>query len=315
MRKIINICVFTIAGVAAILILWFAFPFNQDAKDKFDTIVEIKKNHPQMISDLVNTTVETLPTFVSKYEIELSTRNEALINHKIQRDIFYTFIFHLKDITNEETFNNFKTGFKKYSKSMFALSNDKEYFINGFNSIHSFSEFQSYYKKLNLDYEAVRQNYLKAANLLKAEKNLLKQVSDIHSSISITKKQFDLNELQKDIRSYKIGSLQFNITLNLFYILFVIAIIAVIVFLLWNIFVNLKSSIGLLAGISILALLVIIGYWVSSSELSPVAMKLQETPTTVKWVGAGLFTFYCVFFGTIITIIFTLIYTTIKKAK
>ena len=315
MRKIVNITIFAIAGLAVILSVMFGVGFNQDAKDKFKNIVEVKANNPQMLTDLENATVETLPAFIAKYEDDLVARNADLKKEKIQRDIFYTFIFHLGTTTNQEMLDNFKADFPKYSKSMFALANDKDYFINGFNKVNSFSEFQRYYDRLNADYQDVNQNYLQKVSALKAETSLLKQVGDINSAISTVKKEYDLKELQKSVKTFKSESGSFNFTLILSYILFFVTCAVMVIFLLWNTFANLKSNMGLLIGVGLLILLVIIGYITASSELSPVAIKQQAEPNTVRWVGAGLFTAYSMLFGTIAVIIVTIIINSIKKAK
>ena len=315
MRKIINITIFALAGLAALLVVLFGFGFNQETKDKFQNTVEIKANNPQMLTDLANATLETLPDFITKYEENLTTVNTELKNQKIQRDIFYTFTFHLTDITDQETLDNFKAKFPEYSKSLFASAKNKDYYINGFNKVKTFSDFQSYYNKLTADYYNVNQEYLVNAAAVKTEINLLKQVRDINAAVSVTKKQYDLNELQKNIKSYKTESLEFNVTMNLFYLLFFVTFAAMIIFLLWNVFINIKSNIGLLAGVGVMVLLVIIGYVASSSELTPSAIKEQLDSGNMKWIGAGLFTFYCAFFGTIAAIIITLILNVIKKAK
>jgi uncharacterized membrane protein YjjP (DUF1212 family) len=169
--------------------------------------------------------------------------------------------------------------------------------------------------KLNADYEVVRQNYLVKVNAIKAEMNLMKQISDINAAVSVTKKQYDLNELQKNINTHKSQYLEFNITMNLFYLLFFVTFIAMLIFLLWNVFVNIKSNIGLLVGVGFLLLLVFIGYIISSPELTSSAIKMQLDASNVKWIGAGLFTFYCAFFGTIAAIVITLILNAIKKVK
>ena len=70
---------------------------------------------------------------------------------------------------------------------------------------------------------------------------------------------------------------------------------------------------GILMGIGVLILLVIIGYVTSSSELSPVMIKEGADPTTVRWVGAGMFVGYSVFFGTIAVIVGTMIINAIKN--
>jgi hypothetical protein len=315
MRKIINICIFALAGLAALLGVLFGFGFNQDAKDKFYSTIEVKANNPQMLNDLLNATVETLPEFVTKYEEILGTHTADLKQEKLQRDIFYTFIFHLQEVTDQETFDIFKEQFPEYSKLMFAKADKKEYFISGFDKVKSYTDFESYYTSLNADYENVRQDYLAGATTLKAELSLLKQAGDIDLAISVTKKEYDLQELQKNIKSYKTEATEFNITMNLFYVLFFVTLAAMIFFLLWNVFINIKSNIALLAGIGIMVLLVIIGYVIASPELTAAAVKEQLTTNNMKWVGAGLFTFYCMFFGTIAAILGTIIINAIKKAK
>jgi len=315
MRKIINITIFAIAGLAALLAMLFGVGFNQETQDKFRNTIEIKASNPQMLTDLVDATVETLPDFIAKYQEVLNTRNAELNAEKLQRNIFYTFIFHLGNIINEESFDNFKAKFPEYSKTMFAKANDPGFFINGFNNVKSFAEFQSYFERLNTEYQVVNQNYLRRLAAVKAETNLFKQVNDINAAISITKKEYDLKDLQKSIKSYKVGALQFGMTMNLFYLFLFTTFAAMIIFLLWGTFANIKSNIGLLAGVGLLVLLVIIGYFTSSSELSSSAIKMQLDTSNVKWIGAGLFTFYCMFFGAIAAILITVILSAIKKVR
>jgi hypothetical protein len=313
MRKIINITIFAIAGLAVILAVLFGFGFNQDTKDKFKNIVEIRTSNPQMLIDLENATIETLPDFISKHQENLTARNAELKEEKLQRDIFYTFIFHLGNIINQETFDNFKAKFPEYSRSMFALANDPQYFINGFNAVNSFADFHHYFERLNANYQVVNQNYLRRLNAVKAETNLLKQVSDINAVISTVKKEYDLKELQKSIRTFKGEARNFNLTLILSYFLFFTTCAVMLVFLLWNTFANLKSNIGLLIGIGVLILLIIIGYATASSELSPVMIKEGADATTARWVGAGLFVGYSMLFGTIAIIVGTMIFNAIKR--
>ena len=315
MRKIINISIFAIAGLAALLCLIFAIGFNQDAKDKFDNTIEIRANNPQMLNDLENATVETLPNFITKYEDDLTTRNADLKKQKIQRDIFYTFLYHLGEVVDQESLDVFKAKFPEYSKSMFASANNKDYYINGFNKVKNYSNFESYLKSLQNDYAQVNQDYLVVATAVKAETTLLKQVSDINAAVSVTKKQFDLNELQKSISSFKSGATQFNITLNISYFLFIVTFGVMLVFLLWNVFVNIKSNFTLLLGVIALVVLLFIGYFIASPELTPVAIKEKIEPSTMKWIGAGLFAFYCAFFGAIATILITLVHGSIKNSK
>ncbi|MDR2973021.1 MAG: hypothetical protein LBU83_14045 [Bacteroidales bacterium] len=313
MRKIINITIFSIAGLAALLAVLFGFGFNQDAQDQFFNTVSVKTNNPQMLTDLQNATAETLPAFVSNYQEIISTSNAELKKQKNQIDIFYTFVYKLRDIIDKETFDSFKAKFPEYAKSLFASADNKDDLINGFNKVNDFSEFQSYYSKLKTEYTIVRQNYLIKSSNIKSETNLLKQINDIASLVNSDKKQNELSGFQKSIKSFQTESMEFNITMNIFYFLFFVTVIVMLFFLLWNIFVNIKSNVSLLAGVGVLLLLVIIGYLISTSELPPVAKQLDVS--TVKWINAGLFTFYCMFFGTITAIVVTLILGVIKKIR
>jgi hypothetical protein len=301
--------------LAALLVVLFGFGFNQDTKDKFINTIEVKANNPQMLTDLANATIESLPDFITKYEGNLITLNSELKKQKIQRDIFYTFIFHLEEIIDQETFDGFKANFPDYSKTMFATADNKDEFIKGFNKLNTYADFSSYYAKLKADYSEVNQDYLVKAAAVKAEMSLMKQAGDINDAVSVAKKQYDLTELQKNIKTYKTESMEFNVTMNLFYLLFFVTFAAMLIFLLAGIFVNLKSNLGLLAGIGLMVLLVLIGYIIASPELTPSAIKMQLDTHNVKWIGAGLFTFYCAFFGTIAAIVFTIVLNFIKKAK
>jgi hypothetical protein len=293
----------------------FGIGFNQDSKDKYKNIVEVKASNPQMLNDLVTATPDNLPAFISKYEADLATRNAELKSDKKQRDIFYTFIYHLSNVTNPEALDHFKAGFADYSKSLFTQALKKDYFISGFNNVKSFADFQRFLDNLTNDYQAINQNYLIKVSSIKAETSLLKQVQDINAAISTVKKQFDLTELQKNVTTFRSEAGYFNFTLILSYLFFFGTCAIMLIFLLWHTFANLKSNMGLLVGIGLLVLLVIVGYATASSELSPVMIKEKAEPDTVRWVGAGLFVGYSLFFGTIAVIIVTMIINSLKKAK
>ncbi|MDR0205821.1 MAG: hypothetical protein LBI45_00955 [Bacteroidales bacterium] len=106
-----------------------------------------------------------------------------------------------------------------------------------------------------------------------------------------------------------------DISLYLTYLLLVVSVAAMLFFLGWRVKANFRKSKGLLIGISVLIFCVLVGYLTASSELSSIAVRLRETPTSVKWIGAGLFSFYCVFFGTFAAIVFTLLYTAFKNKR
>lgn len=78
---------------------------------------------------------------------------------------------------------------------------------------------------------------------------------------------------------------------------------------------NFKSSVGGLLGFAAIIVVAIIGYFVSSGELTEKAIDLQISSSTMKWIGSGLIVFYVLFFGTILMILGTMLMNTIKKYR
>jgi len=67
MKKIINIIIFTVAGLACLLALIFVGVY-QDDKAIFDEVSLVRERTPQAVDDLLTVTHETLPQYIATYQ-------------------------------------------------------------------------------------------------------------------------------------------------------------------------------------------------------------------------------------------------------
>lgn len=313
-KKLINIIIFTVAGIACLLGLWFAIFFNNDTQELYDEVGILKSNNSEMLVDLESVTLDKLPTFIEKHQKVTDSLNVASKEVQLQKDILYTYISKLDELT-EVTFPDFKKDYDSYSAILFAESNNAKKYTDGFNSVSDFSSLQSYIDQLNEEYALVKQDYLLNKEYVKSMNYMVKRVSDINEIVSESKKVNEFSTLQKDIKSSQSESSIFNITLMLFYLTFAFSIILVISFSLYHIIVNIKSSYKALMGVGAIVIALIIGFLIASPDLTPVALKVGIAPGAARWVEAGIYTFYFVFLAALASIVFTLIMNAVKKIK
>ena len=312
MKRIANIIVLVIALAACIVSFIFAGSFDEKKKDKYYATLQVKECHPEMITDLQKATPEVLPQYVDKYQALIDS-TETLVNQKdLQRNIFYTFISHLSEL-QDTTFEAFKNDFPRYSSILFKKSDNKDYYVNGFNNVKSFDQLSDYINTLKADYESVKQDYLVSAAELKQMKEVVKWSSDINAAISVEKKQHDLSQLQDEVVGFQKQAKLINITINLIYVLAFLTIALLLFFAIRGIVSDFKSSMGMLLGVVALIVVFLIGYFVSPDVHGPSAVKENLMPSTIKLVGAGTITTYVVFFGAILSIFATIIINAFKK--
>ena len=316
MRKIVNITVFAIAGIACILALVFSSGFDDKSKEKYFATSHVKEASPEMLSDLADATVQTLPDFIKKYQ-DLSntktTENSILQN---QKEILYTFIFSLKEIGEDQAkFDSYVKEFPSFAAKLNAEDPSSKKHTDAFSKVKNINDLSDYITNLENDYAISKQDYLVSSNQIKAMASILKEVSTIDAIISKNKKEIDLKSFQIDINSYTTQETTLNFAMIAAYVVFFITIGLLIIFSIYQISKNLKSSIGAIFGVLVLVIVAIIGYFVSPDQLTDTAIKMQTSPTEMKWIGAGLIVFYFVFFGTILAIVGSFVMNTIKKFR
>jgi len=316
MRKIVNIIVFTIAGLACILGLVFSAGFNDDTKVAFFAANKVKESNPEMIKDVTSLKVETLPDFVKKYETQLNETNNNLKKESLQRDIFYTYITSLKEIKdNQESFDKYVAAFPEYSAKLFKEAKNSAYYTDGFAKIKTIQELPAYIKTLENDYTVVKQEYLIKNENYKAAQTILNKVQEINSFNSKNKKEIDLKTYIVDIKAFTTQSIYINYAIYFSYIIFFLTLGLLVIFFIYQIIKNFKSSIGGILGIAAILVIAIIGYFVSSGELTEKAIELEVTSSQMQWIGSGLIVFYVLFFGTLLMIVGSMIMNTIKKYR
>ncbi|MEG2069944.1 MAG: hypothetical protein RR034_01025 [Bacteroidales bacterium] len=313
-NKIVKIIVFTVAIVTCLTTIWFGVGFKQDKVTSYEENFIIKENNPEVLVAFRAVTPENLSAFVEKYQKDASTLSSELKENQLQKDILYTYIFQLKDLT-ETTFSEYQQNFDKYSKVLFAKSNNAQKYIDGFKSVADFTALAGYIKQLDAEYSIIKQDYLQKKQYVKSFNALVTRAELVNSTVSETKKAEELKTLQEDSKNFSSESSVLNITILLCYILMIAAIVLILIFATINIIANIKTSYKTIFVLIGFAIIVGIGYFISSPEVIPSALKMQLTAGDIKWVGAGLFTFYIVFFAAILSIIATVIISAIKNRK
>ncbi|MBQ9508094.1 MAG: hypothetical protein IJR53_01560 [Bacteroidales bacterium] len=314
MKNIVKIIIFVVAIVACLFAVWFAASFNQDKLDKYSEVQRVNEVNPEMIAAFEATTPESLPAFVDQYRTEGMTLSDNLKAHQLQKDILYTYIVELQELT-EETFPEYQANFANHSKSLFAKAENPQAYIDGFNKVADFKGLDKYISQLESEYNVIKQDFIKEKSYNKAYNSIVNQAAAVNDIVSENKKAEDLSTLQDEVKQYISNGKLLNVILVMAYVLFFINIALLLIFALKAIVTNIKSSYKIILVIALFAVVIILGYVFASSEMTPSAIKMQLTPQTVKRIGMGMFVLYVTFFGAICAVIYSAISNAIKNRK
>lgn len=313
-KKIVNIVIFAVAILGCIFSLWFALSFDDSKKDIFGEVGNIEKQNKQMLDEFKTVTIETLPGFVTKYQEEATNINKEVKDDQLQKDILYTYMTQLEELADEAAFEDYKSNFPSYSKSLFAKSNNAQYYIDGFNAVSGYKALDGYISKLSHEYDRTKQSFLEKKDYARSLTNFVKRTSEVNNTVSESKKLADLETLQQDAKSALSEKTTLNTATMFLYIVFFMAIALTIIFSLFHLATNIKNSYKAILAVLVLCLVFIIGYFTASPDLSKSAIAAQASIAQVKWIQAGILTFYFVFFGTILAILVAPIINKLKKA-
>ena len=312
-NRIITIVIFAVAILACCLAVAFSF-FSFDADKKVDYIQtqEVRAQSPELVAELEAATVETLPSVIEKYQKENQERSENLKSVQMEKDILYTYLQDLKNL-DENSFDAYKANFPNRSAALFAKSENKQKYVDGFNKVQTYKDLEGYVEEVNEDYAAIKQSYLVERNYLKSCNAILNKAMGISQNPSTSKRESDWANFQDDLKSFgKSAKLQ-NCFIILTYILGLGAAALTVFFLLTNMIANFKTSYKILVGLLFLVVVFIIGYAVGTPTLSPSAIKAGMTGSGYKMVNAAVFTVYVCLFVAIASIIVTLIMNAVKN--
>lgn len=311
MKKIINIIIFTVAGLSCLLALIFVGVYKDD-KTLYDEVGLVKEKNPQIIEDFLSVTPDNLPEYIAENQKIANELAADLKEKQLPKDILYTYISNLSELT-AETFPDFKNTFPTYSKSMLARGEIAKTYTDGFNAINEFSELNGYINTLNEEYVLLKQSYITDKEHLRALNSFLGRTSLIAETVSKTKQSNQILELQEAIVSSTKAAKLLNLSIAFFYVTLFAAIVFAILFALFQIFANIKQSYQVFIAIAIMAILIFIAYLVSSSDLTASAIKMGLTSSQIKMIGAGVITCYVFFFAAILSIIISWIINLFKK--
>ena len=313
MKKIINIIIFAVAGLSCLLAFIFVGVYKDD-KTLYDEVGLVKERNPQIIEGFFTVTYENLPEYIAENQKIADEMAADLKEKQLPKDILYTYISNLSELT-AETFPDFKSTFPTYSKSMLARSEIAKTYTDGFNAINEFSELNGYINTLNEEYALLKQSYITDKEHLRALNSFIGRTTHITQSVTKTKQDSQILELQEAIKSSTKAAKLLNLSLLFFYITFFAAIAFTVVFALFHIIANIKQSYQVFIAIAIMAILIFIAYLVSSSELTASAIKMGITGSQMKMIGAGVVTCYVFFFAAVLSIIISWIINLFKKNR
>ena len=312
-NRIINIVIFVVAILAVIVAIAFSFfSFDAEKKDSYVQVREIEAQTPEMVSDFENATLETLPAVIDKYQQEMQDRSTKLKDVQLEKDILYTYLQDLKNL-DENTFETYKANFPARSEALFAKSENKQKYVDGFNGVKTYKDLDGYVNKMIDEYANIKQQYLIERNYIKSANALINKGIAIRDNASASKKATEFEALQTDLKSFgKSASLQ-NFFITLVYILGLGAAFLMVFFLLKNMFTDFKSSYKILVGLLFLVVVFFIGYAVGTPTLSPSAIKAGMSSSGYKMVNAATFTVYICLLVAILSIFATLIMNAVKN--
>lgn len=312
-NRIINIVIFVVAILACCVAIAFSFfSFDSDKKDSYIQVQEVKAQTPQMVTDFETATVQTLPNVIEKYQKETAERSEKQKDVQMEKDILYTYLQDLKNL-DENSFETYKANFPQRSAALFAKSQNKQKYVDGFNKVQSFKDLDKYIEEVNADYAQIKQDYLVERNYIKSANALINKAVAIDDNASESRKASEMESFQTDLKSFGKSARLQNFFIVLTYILGIGALALMLFFLLANMITNFKTSYKILVGLLFLVVTFFIGYLVGTPTLSPSAIKAGMTGSGYKMVNAACFTVYVCLFVAVASIIVTLIMNAVKN--
>lgn len=304
-RKIVNIVIFAIAIVACVLAVTFAAKFDDEKVTQYKAVCVLDaddKGH-EVLTELVQASVETLPACVETSQNYYNTLDETLKAEKKVKENFYDYVATLQAL-NADNFETFKAHYPGNVQEVLSVFDTAHQYEQEFMAIANYNELPSYLISLEHNYNVTRQAYLQKEELKNALKVVQDNITTIAEYNSMEKKTEELSMLQSDVTNFQTMSAKlFQPAQILFYILLVITVGAMLAFALINVVTNFRSSYKGLLGILALVAIFGISYLVASPELSDVFIKLQIAPETAKAIEAGCYTCYTVFAIAILAII------------
>ena len=312
-NKILRIIIFAVAILVCLLALVFSFRFDYDKKDQFVQVRQVEAQNPQMVDELLAATPENLSAWVSSYSEKIQNANTELKDAQLQKDILYTYLSELKRITSEEMLADYKAKFGEHAASLFAKCDKKDDYIQGFANVNNLKDLEGYIRNLESEYDVIKQNFLVERNYLKAANSLVSTANNIAETPSANKKATELEALQKDLTGFRKSATLQNVFIIMAYLLAIVTVMLLLAFALIKIVKNFRSSYKILVVLALLAVVVLIGYLIGSSTLTPVALKKGMTASSFKMVNAACFTLYVVLFAAILSIVVTAIMNAIKN--
>lgn len=319
-KRIINIAIFAVGIIAIALAVVFVAKWNgsvandDSAKEKANVdfykaigILQTFDEGQQLLDGFLNADTKAIGTtkspgayttkinqYVAKKDAECKVTEE---NAKK----FYSYLNVLKAVKEAD----FATFSANYPHNMLSLTVENEgktfsfgdQYVKEFKGIKSYEELNNYITgKLSEEYTEYKTTQLTEQDHLNAIKKL-QMANDSVANISAfdqEKKQEILSTFQNNFQSYKsMDHGMINPSFIMIYVMFAIAMVAVVLFILVNIISNFKTSyVGLLAFVALL-LIMVIAYLCAQPDINNLTFaKLSISPTEGRFIEACCYIVY-----------------------
>lgn len=334
-KKIISWCVFAVGLVAIALAIAFVIGWNgkiesdeatADANKKLYKAVGIlnqDESGKKILDEFATVKTDNVKDFENKLRDSITNMEEKLKVEEQNSKDFYCYLNTLKAL-NAKEFNKFKSNFPRNLQGIIHTNDNGETELNfdekgkyqkEFKNIKSYDELSSYLiSTLSPEYTSFRQSYLAKDEIRNAEKQLLTTIENITKINDPERKKEALATAQDDVQSsISMDKKMLTPAFVLIYVMFIIAMAAVVIFILINIFSNFKTSYkGLLAFVALIVLAFITYALASPDVTNDVFTKLSITPEGGRYIEGICYLTYTMFAIAILVLIVSPIVSAIK---
>lgn len=314
-QKIISIIIAVIAIVACAFAVVFAMRFDDSKKSLYKDIAMIQETNPELITAFNNLKqVSEVPQFVATQREKLAELDKTNRAIKLQKDILYTYMTMVSEV-KDSNFKEFQANYPQLVSTLLAQYENQEMITKDYANVQQMSDMNSHFLSMKNPYNKLKQEYLANKEYLKAVNAFVNMADQATQAVSEKRQNEEFQVFKNDVESVNSWNFDINFAVVLTYAIFGLALLAVLGFVVYYLCLNLRSALKTLITLLVLAIIVVVSYFIASPELSPVAIKAQVTPMLSKLVSTGMILVYIAFVSAIIVVIGSTVWSIIKKAK
>lgn len=341
-RKIINIIVFAAAGVAILLTFFFVGLWSSSVENESSDVEKANVTSYKAIGTLqsFDEGQALLDKFLAANIDDIgSTAKPGKLYNEINQYVeknqvvceteeaqardFFCYMNILKSL-KEKDFPEFKKNFPHNMTSLTVNGEGNEFtfgkeYVGAFKKVNNYADLNSYItEELTNEYTQFKSAQLDKENQLKAVKSLQSATDSIFKISAFDKesKKNALTKFQGNFTTYKTSESLLSYSFTLIYILFAVAFVAILFFIIFNVCTDFKNSYTILLILGGLAIVGLISFLIAKPDVNNIVFaKLSISPTLGRFIEASAYMTYVMLALAILGMIFTPIIGTIIKNK